>query len=285
MGTRQETALILGGGGPVGIAWECGVLLGLRDRGVDLSQAGRIVGTSAGSIVGTHLAVAGSVEELYTTQKDPIDGGKKPSGMAGLMTAMLMAKLFHRTVEGQRRAIGRRALRAGVPGESAWLAWIAGFLPGGAEGRWPERDLCLTSVDVASGELKVWTRDSGVPLALAVASSCAVPCVFPLVHLEDRTYMDGGMGSPTNAVLGQNFRTVVILDPIARVLGRQSLLEREAEQLTAQGSTVVPLAFDDRVHALVGRNLMDASRRQRIAELGREQGRGVAESHRGLLAG
>jgi NTE family protein len=32
-------ALVLGGGGPVGIAWECGLLAGLAQGGVDLGGA------------------------------------------------------------------------------------------------------------------------------------------------------------------------------------------------------------------------------------------------------
>ena len=48
-------ALVLGGGGLAGIAWEVGVLVGLAEGGVDLSLADRVVGTSAGSVVGTLL--------------------------------------------------------------------------------------------------------------------------------------------------------------------------------------------------------------------------------------
>jgi len=38
-------ALVLGGGGIVGIAWETGLLAGLRQAGIDLSKAAIIVGT------------------------------------------------------------------------------------------------------------------------------------------------------------------------------------------------------------------------------------------------
>ena len=48
----QRTALVLGGGGITGIAWEIGVLAGLAEAGVDLSGADLVVGTSAGSVVG-----------------------------------------------------------------------------------------------------------------------------------------------------------------------------------------------------------------------------------------
>jgi predicted acylesterase/phospholipase RssA len=50
-------ALVLSGGGAVGIAWEIGVAAGLARGGVDLREADFITGTSAGSAVGARLAL------------------------------------------------------------------------------------------------------------------------------------------------------------------------------------------------------------------------------------
>ena len=44
-----RNALVLGGGGALGIAWEIGVLSGLLEEGIDTTAAQLIVGTSAGS--------------------------------------------------------------------------------------------------------------------------------------------------------------------------------------------------------------------------------------------
>jgi len=52
----KERALVLGGGGPVGIAWEAGLAAGLHEGGVDVTRADFILGTSAGSFVGAQLA-------------------------------------------------------------------------------------------------------------------------------------------------------------------------------------------------------------------------------------
>jgi hypothetical protein len=57
-------ALIFGGGGPVGEAWESGVIAGLAEKGVDLSRADRIIGTSAGEIVGARLASGMTPDQL-----------------------------------------------------------------------------------------------------------------------------------------------------------------------------------------------------------------------------
>ena len=53
-------ALVLGGGGPVGIAWESGLIAGFAEKGVDLSSAEYIIGTSAGSVVGSQLTLRAS---------------------------------------------------------------------------------------------------------------------------------------------------------------------------------------------------------------------------------
>ena len=42
-------ALVLGGGGAVGVSWETAIVAGLLEGGVDLRNADLIVGTSAGS--------------------------------------------------------------------------------------------------------------------------------------------------------------------------------------------------------------------------------------------
>ena len=50
-----RTALVLGGGGITGIAWELGILQGLAEQGLKLTDADRVVGTSAGSVVGAQI--------------------------------------------------------------------------------------------------------------------------------------------------------------------------------------------------------------------------------------
>ena len=68
-----STALVLGGGGVTGIAWELGILKGLADEGVDLSTADLVVGTSAGSVVGAQVTSGQSLDELYAGQLEPAD--------------------------------------------------------------------------------------------------------------------------------------------------------------------------------------------------------------------
>ena len=64
-------ALVLGGGGVTGIAWETGLIAGLAGLGIDLAAADVIIGTSAGSVVGTDIACGQEPEALYQAQLAP----------------------------------------------------------------------------------------------------------------------------------------------------------------------------------------------------------------------
>ena len=275
----MRACLVLGGGGPIGIAWEAGLLLGLAEGGLDLAKFTLIIGTSAGSITGAHLAGAGSVDQLYSAQATSLDAAIKPPNMLPLLAAYAKAKIFARGVEKQRLSLGKSARRANVENEQQWLDIIAGFLPqkdGVACSEWPDRDFLVTAIDAESGELVAWDRKSKVPLPIAVASSCAVPCVYPLVHIGGRPYMDGGMGSPTNASLGAGSDVVVVADPLASIMGRQSPLLAERAKLLTEGSKVATFQFDAAIKQAIGINLMDAGKRGLTAELGRAQGRRAA---------
>src|SRR5690242_10284918 len=53
-----ERALVLGGGGSAGNAWSTGVIAGLLDAGVDVTEADLIIGTSAGSTTAAQITSA-----------------------------------------------------------------------------------------------------------------------------------------------------------------------------------------------------------------------------------
>src|SRR4051794_24859047 len=68
-------ALLLGGGGVTGYAWEIGLLKGLEDEGVTFQQADLIVGTSAGALLAAQLAAGQSLDNLYDEIRRPRAGG------------------------------------------------------------------------------------------------------------------------------------------------------------------------------------------------------------------
>src|SRR5450755_745130 len=60
-------ALVLGGGGSAGNAWLIGVIAGLFDAGLDVTEADLIIGTSAGSTAAAQIAGATPTELLAAT--------------------------------------------------------------------------------------------------------------------------------------------------------------------------------------------------------------------------
>jgi NTE family protein len=50
-GNSNKRALVLAGAGAAGNGWELGLIAGLSDAGVDVTEADLIIGTSAGSTV------------------------------------------------------------------------------------------------------------------------------------------------------------------------------------------------------------------------------------------
>ena len=59
-----ERALVLGGGGAAGNAWLIGVIAGLFDAGLDVTEAELIIGTSAGSTAAAQISSASPTELL-----------------------------------------------------------------------------------------------------------------------------------------------------------------------------------------------------------------------------
>jgi NTE family protein len=276
-----RNALVLGGGGALGIAWEVGLLAGLLEEGVDTTTADLIVGTSAGSIVGTQVALGEPLVELLAEQVAPDDGAIArliQIDLQGTQQIFMRWAGIKEVTPEVRREIGEMALGAKTVSEQSWVAYFEERLEGKA---WPGRDLRVTAVDCDSGDFQVWTRESGISLAHAVASSCAVPGLFPAVAINGRRYTDGGVRSGTSADLAKGFDSVLIVAPIgARQDGIDPLLGRqaraEAEALKAAGSRV-ELVFPDAASLeAMGFNRMDSSRRGISAEAGMAQGRALA---------
>lgn len=121
-------ALVLGGGGVTGVAWELGLIAGLAERGLDLAAADLIVGTSAGSVVGAQVLSGRSIEDLYEAQlADP--GGEIAARMGvGAMARFLIASLWPDARAG-RSYLGHAALAARTVSEAQRRAVIESRLP------------------------------------------------------------------------------------------------------------------------------------------------------------
>src|SRR6266487_4313614 len=67
----MSRALVLGGGGVTGVAWELGVLRGLEAGGVPVAEVDLMVGTSAGAMVGARLGGGAGLDRLLQAQLEP----------------------------------------------------------------------------------------------------------------------------------------------------------------------------------------------------------------------
>jgi NTE family protein len=268
-------ALVLGGGGVTGVAWEIGVLAGLAARGVQLSAADLLIGTSAGSVVGALLAWGADPAQLYQEQLSPPAGAGRAGAGAGVdkmklrdMAIFGWAMLRYPDPARSRARIGRMALAARTGPEARRREVIAARVP--AE-EWPARRLLITAVDAVTGEFAVFTEASGVSLVDAVGASCAVPGVWPPVTMAGRRWIDGGIRSPANADLGAECERVVVLAPIRRGLRAASAVATQAAGLSRAGRSVAVVSPDQAAVAAIGRNVLDPARRAPAARAGHAQ--------------
>ena len=272
----QRTALVLGGGGITGIAWEIGLLAGLVEAGTDLSRADLVVGTSAGSVVGAQVTCGAGLGELYERQLAPATAERAARLNRATIAQFGWAMLRSRGKDVEfRRRIGALALAAekagATPSEQERLDVIGSRL---VSSQWPERSLVITAVDAETGEFRTFDRDSGVPLVHAVAASCAVPGVYPPVTIHGRRYVDGGMRSTCNADLAHDYDRLVVLAPIPRGVGAMASVDA---QVTAMVSRVAVVSPDADSRTAIGRNVLDPAARGPSARAGRAQAAGVAQ--------
>jgi NTE family protein len=264
--------VVLGGGGVTGIAWEIGLLQGLAERGVDLTDAALFVGTSAGSVVAAQLTSGVPLDQLYKEQTTEATGEVTARIGPEALLRFVMASVIPGDRRRGRAWLGRAALRAKTVPESERRAIIAQRVP---YHDWPQQRLLVTAVDAQNGEPKIFDRDSGVPLTDAVAASCAVPVVWPPITIGGRRYLDGGVRSVANVDLANGYERVVVVAPLDAALRRA---DRPAVQAAALGPNVrsVVVTPDTAAKTAIGRNVLDPARRIPSARAGRAQAAAVA---------
>jgi NTE family protein len=230
-------ALVLGGGGPVGIAWESGLAVGLAEAGIAWRDADLIIGTSAGSAVGARLAAGLDLSTGGGPARGPLPVAAGAAvNMEELMAAWAGAGAGPQTPEERRIGLGRIALAADTVPEDTFIGVFAEV----HDHEWPESFRC-TAVDVLTGALQVWDRSSAVPLDKAVASSCSVPGIFPPITIGGARYMDGGMRSPLNADLAAGHDAVIVVSCLALALPAgvsDPMFDATARQLEAELAAV-----------------------------------------------
>ncbi|GIG63018.1 hypothetical protein Lfu02_73900 [Longispora fulva] len=275
----MTTALVLAGGGVAGIAWELGVLRGLADADPALAErvlaADLIVGTSAGASVAAQITSGAPLDELYAAQLLPETAEIEVDVDLAQLFAELGAILTTATgpTDAGRR-IGALALAASTVDPAARLAAVAARLP---VQTWPDRNLLVTGVDAATGELAVFTRESEVSLCDAVAASAAVPGVWPPVAIGGADYVDGGVRSLTNADLAAGAHRVVVIHP-ALAGAPQPFGDLAAETAALGPVAVQVINADEASVAAFGANPLSPLTRAASARAGRAVGAAQARA-------
>lgn len=263
-------ALVLAGGGVTGVAWETGVLLGLRDAGHDIiGDLDLVVGTSAGSTVGAQILSGTDLADLYAGQIAEKHNEISPQlDLEALATIFGEMALGGTTTDEQRVRIGELALASTTVDEATRRAVIEMRLP---SHDWPTTPLILTAIDALTGEFVTWSKSSGVSLVDAVTSSCAVPSVWPCATINKRRYYDGGLRNSVNAFLAKGHTDVIVIAPMTA--GPSPIVNAELDELRASGSTIRMIVADDEAIEAMGPNSLDPRFRRVAAEHGRRQGR------------
>lgn len=292
----RNVALVLGGGGAAGNAWQIGVIAGLAEAGLDMTQAADlIIGTSSGSTTAAQVRSGiPAAELLASVLSEPIRAAgqnrqQPPSPpMATVYERMRAIGAAAASAAELRRAMGAFGLESdpvlGPTAAQARRAMVAARLP---SSDWPERPMIVVAVDAHTGEVAAFDRDCGVELVDAVTASTALPGLVPTVSINGTHYINGGVRSAENADLASGYANVVVLSPfggrdrtppeagqfegLRRFPGTD--LASQVEALREQGSRVEVITPDADSQAAMGTNQMDPATRIPAARAGYAQGR------------
>jgi NTE family protein len=234
-------AVALSGGGERVVGWQVGVLAGLADGGLDLRDAVAVLGTSAGALVAARLA-AGIDPRADADRVVPTPERRDTAQAFAVLAGSWPAAGW--TLTQRRRAFGQLAVRHSPGGEDAFVARVGRRLGSDA---WPA-PLRVVAIDAERGERVVFDAASGVSPARAIAASRAVPTMLPPVSIGGRLFVDGALGSATNAdaLAGVGAARVLVItavpaEPPERGPERfwREALEVEVAALEGEGHEVV----------------------------------------------
>lgn len=291
----KNVALVLGGGGAAGNAWLIGIIAGLAEAGVDMTEAADLViGTSAGATAAAQVRSGIPAAELLAQVLSP---PARPTGQNRAPPPSLpMATVFERmraisaaatSAADLQRAMGAFGLESdatlGPAAGEQRRALVAARLP---RPDWPERPMIVVALEAHTGAVAAFDRNSGVELADAVTASTALPGMVPTQAINGARYISGGVRSNENADLASGYANVLVLSPLG---GRERGTEPEGqfeglrrfpgadlagqvEALRQQGSRVEVITPDAESRTAMGTNQMDLATRIPSARAGFAQG-------------
>jgi NTE family protein len=281
-------ALVLAGAGAAGNAWQLGLIAGLSDAGVELTDADLIIGTSAGSTVAAQITSGKQPAELYAAilaeVPQPQAGGARPDRrraphLSGPDYMEWSDKIIASAEDASdmRRKFGAAALETDTSDGSSPSRWhdiVAARLP---SHQWPQQRVLIPAVDARTGEPVVFDRQSGIDLVDAVAASTSAMTPY---RIGENRYINGGYRRSSNADLAAGYGRVLVLEPFGG-RSRQPLewgmdLATQVDELRAGGSRVETVFPDAGAGDVFNANALDPSTRLPAARGGYDQGRALA---------
>lgn len=293
---KPKRALVLGCGAVAGAAWMIPALAQVREQlNWNPEDAELFIGTSVGAVLVSLMAGGVSLDTLIASQEglhQNIWNHDKDTGpwYPPIPTFKFTAKKLYTKM--------RR-------GELGSLTGWTGLLPQGGfdmrpfiklidrvknENNWVDHDNCwLVAVDDQTGERKAFGRDktevSKLDISQAVCASYGVPGWCPPVHINGRTYIDGGIVSPCSAdlLVDTDIEEVIMLIPMACSnpdkpfslfakaernvrKGMTAIVDKEIELLESTGKKVIRIEPTAEDLTAFGFNMMDPRRRELVYE-------------------
>jgi NTE family protein len=291
-GKSSQRALVLAGGGAAGNAWELGLIAGLSDARVDVTEADLIIGTSAGSTVAAQITSGTRPADLYAAilaevpkpqAGDARSDRRRAPNFSGPSYLEWSNQIIGsaENASDMRRRMGAAALEMDASDGSSQTRWrdiVAARLP---SQHWPQQPVLITAVDAHTGEPVVFDRHSGVDLVDAIAASTSAMTPY---RIGENRYINGGYRRSENADLAAGYGRVLVLSPFG---GRSRMplewgmdLATQVDELRARGSRVETVFPDAGAGEVFDANALDPSTRPQAARGGYNQGRALA----GLLA-
>src|SRR5262245_53845312 len=165
----HNVALVLGAGGAAGQAWQIGVIAGLAEAGLDMTEAADVViGTSSGSTTAAWVrSGVPAAELLASVLSEPVrpvgpNRQQPPSlPMAAVFERMRAISAAATSAAELQRAMGAFGLESdsmlGPAAAGQRRAMVAARLP---RHDWPDRPMIVVAIDAHTGELAAFDRDS-----------------------------------------------------------------------------------------------------------------------------
>jgi predicted acylesterase/phospholipase RssA len=244
---HAKRALVLGGGGIAGAAFEVGALLALNDvlSGFKATDFDIYVGTSAGSFLCACLVNGITPEDFARSQI-----GREPPNLPSINPGEILKPVHGRLSRGVAawaggiRSTARQVARNPrhlslvdvffslasdlssslytTEGLQQYLQMI--FSMSGRTNRFDklDKELYVVGTDLDTAERTVFGEEEmpAASISQAVAASAAIPVIYEPVKIKGREYIDGGLRSPTNLdiALAHGAGFVVMVNPLVPYL-------------------------------------------------------------------